>query len=608
MNSNHLKLFPLLLLLVISGCSTTSDSTRVEDRRTDAATESAMSEIELLLQQAETASPLVRAEYTLQAAEQLLEQQQTERAAGLLEPLNIAMLPVGSQQLYWLLKAEIASQQQRADQILQYLTQIQQPQLLSVQRQARLSALRVEGQTQVGDYSALLDQLIEDSPLQPEPQRQLTHNQIWSILSQKTPEALSELASQPDNSFLQQGWYDLALSLRGSGLDIIQGLQSVRNWQQLWSMHPAARNLPDNVAAIVEQHSDRPGHIAILLPQSGELASAGQTIIEGILAAHFEDQRLGLPAPRISFYDSTQIGNLFDFYFTATASGIDLVIGPLTKAEVSTLSDLPNVALPTLALNYADDTTPTLDLYQFGLSADDEAEQTAEYAWNQGYRRALSLSSSASWGVRTASAFEQAWLERGGILSDAKPFGDEGFSASISELLAIDQSEARYAHIRRYLGERSEFEPRRRQDADFLFLAALAKDARQLKPILAFHYASQLPVIATSHVYSGSPNSGKDQDLNGIRFTTTPWILQNDSSLRSSLETFRQNTQTRYGRLYALGADAYRLAPYLKQLQGAPGSFMAGNTGKLSIDQQGLVVRQLEWAQFENGLAQPTAR
>lgn len=596
-----LTAIPIILVLIISGCTAPGSQPPVGDSQSDQ--QQALSEIDLLLQQAEGASPLVRAEYTLQASEQLLAEQQTERALLLLDSINIAILPSASQQLYWLLRAQAANLQQQPERMLEYLAQISQPQLLSAQQQTLLSQLNISGQTQLGDYSALLNQLIESSAMTLEVERLPINNQIWSLLSQYSVEQLKDMAQQPENSFLQQGWYDLALNIRSAGLDIIQGLQSLRHWQQLWSLHPAAAVLPDAITSLISQDVERPQHIAVLLPQSGDLAKAGQTIIEGILAAHFEDQQLGLAVPKISFYDTEKIDNLFDFYFTASTEGVDLVIGPLSKARVSSLTDLPNVSIPTLALNYGQDSHATLDLYQFGLRGEDEAEQAARFAWKQGYRRALSLTADTSWGQRIEETFKQQWLALGGTLSAEQNFGSDGFSAAISNMLAVDSSEERYKELRSFLSEKAEFEPRRRQDADFIFLSALAKDARQLKPILAFHYAANLPVIATSHVYTGTPAADKDQDLNGIAFSTTPWVLNPNSPLRSRIETYRQDTQSRFGRLYALGADAYRLAPYLQQLQEVQGAYLSGNTGHLSINTQGDIIRQLNWAQFQDGEA-----
>ena len=68
-----------------------------------------------------------------------------------------------------------------------------------------------------------------------------------------------------------------------------------------------------------------------------------------------------------------------------------------------------------------------------------------------------------------------------------------------------------------------------------MFLAATPQQARQIKPTLAFQYAGDLPVYATSHLYTGTNNPTQDQDLNGIRFCETPWLLNPSDPTRQQV-------------------------------------------------------------------------
>ena len=61
------------------------------------------------------------------------------------------------------------------------------------------------------------------------------------------------------------------------------------------------------------------------------------------------------------------------------------------------------------------------------------------------------------------------------------------FKAPIQQLLNLDQSRQRHQGLVRTLGRQLEFEPRRRQDAQFIFLAASSRKAREIRPQIQFH-------------------------------------------------------------------------------------------------------------------------
>ena len=152
------------------------------------------------------------------------------------------------------------------------------------------------------------------------------------------------------------------------------------------------------------------------------------------------------------------------------------------------------------------------------------------------------------------------------------------------------------------LGVRLEFEPRRRQDAEFVFLAAMPRDGRQLRPQLRFHYAYDLPVYATSSIYL--PGEAPSRDLDGTAFGDIPWVLSDEESiraLRDRMAAIWPASIGRRSRLYALGYDAYTLVPLLSSLRRDAVSGIAGLTGNLELVENGRVSRELEWARVVNG-------
>ncbi|MBT8113230.1 MAG: penicillin-binding protein activator, partial [Gammaproteobacteria bacterium] len=134
--------------------------------------------------------------------------------------------------------------------------------------------------------------------------------------------------------------------------------------------------------------------------------------------------------------------------------------------------------------------------------------------------------------------------------------------------------------------------------------AASPQQARLIRPQLSYHFASDLPVYATSHVFSGNENISADQDINGITYCDVPWLLSTDPSmelLRDSLDLQSFSSSSRLPRFAALGIDAYQVIPHLQRLAANDFDRYQGTTGKLSIDAQNRIYRQLIWAKFEKG-------
>ncbi len=594
----------LSLPLLILGCSSTPP-TKTATPTTAESQGRELTEIEQLLLQAETATPLARAQYTLEAAELLLQQQQLQAAANLLQQVNPMMLSEAGLARLWLLRADAASQLQQPQQSLDWLSRISDPTVLSQPLQQRYSQLHSEGIRRLGNHLETLQALIAESESSTPEQQATLAIEIWRLLRQLDATQLSSLLVRK-NSYQEQGWFELAQLSQSAGRDILQLSEALDNWYSLWGMHPAASNPPAELHKLRQLGTDTPRHIGVLLPQSGSLQRHGTAIIEGLMLAHYQQRQQGQSAPRISFFDSATIDDLQLFYIEAEQLGIELIIGPLDKEKLSQLSQRPGLPIKTLALNSIDISTGTLGLYQFGLRNEDEAIQSADRAWADGHRVALSLTPATTWGDRIRDSFSQRWTSLGGVIAASERFtGEKDFSEKISRLLAIENSESRATRLTQTLDQPLEFEPRRRQDLDFLFLTALHEDARQIKPTLAFHYAGSLPVYATSQLFDGDPDPAAYQDLNQVHFSAMPWVIESDNPLRTPLMPYRKDTRSRFGRLYALGADSYRLASYLSQLQALPETHLQGQSGQLSVNYLGQVSRHQPWIQIKQGALHP---
>ncbi|MBY4676609.1 penicillin-binding protein activator [Marinobacterium arenosum] len=593
-----------VLALTLAGCSAPTTVTPPADTAQQREMDR-MQRVEQLLNEAERAAPIQAARLKAEAATLLSEIGRDFDAQRLLDQIDTRLLPPSLNWQIALLRAERALQAQQPDQALKYLA-LPTTAPLPADSETRLSELRLQAYSQKQDPLGETLELIRLSRLQPDGEIPF-RDRIWSSLSQLSSEQVSQLTERSSNNYYEQGWFELAYALH-QARDLSQQSSALNRWRTLWESHPANQQPPSALQAL-QAGSTNIQHIALLLPQSGPLAKPARAIREGVMTAYYQAQDNGEPVPRLSMLDASQISSPIQLIEVIQQQQIDLVIGPLDKDYVQQLSLAGQLPAPVLALNYATDDTNTAQtnqLYQFGLAAEDEARQAAERAWQDGHRKIAVLTANSGWGQRVAAAFDERFRALGGIVTTHDQFGDDdSFNTTVSRLMATDMSKKRADRIRQLVRDHKvHFEERRRQDLDAVFLSALPGDARQIKPTLSFHYANDLPIYATSHVYAGFNNPMTDQDLSGIRFVDIPWNLASPSAGKRALQQLRQDTDTRFGRLYALGLDAYQLHPYLQQLAALPQAALQGETGRLSVDNQGRVARQLDWAIFRNGLPQ----
>lgn len=168
--------------------------------------------------------------------------------------------------------------------------------------------------------------------------------------------------------------------------------------------------------------------------------------------------------------------------------------------------------------------------------------------------------------------------------------------------MGLSGSARRYQRLRANIGGPLQFDPRRRQDVEFIFLASGAPAGRLLKSQLKFHYSGDLPVYSTSSIYSMDGRS--NADLNGVMFADTPWVIGPQSWIQHLPAIYEEYwpEQKRMGRLHAMGYDAYYLVGSLFAARGGVMDDIDGATGTLHLANDGRVHRRMAWAQFQRGL------
>lgn len=463
-------------------------------------------------------------------------------------------------------------------------------------RVAERRALVLERRGQFSD--AIRERVLAASSL-PANTRRSNDDALWAALLRIDRAGLKQLEAQSDP--VLNGWAALATAWRDGADSPLLRANRIEAWVTAHATHPAAGNLPPAVIQARSRAAEiptGPATIAVILPQHGKLSAAGTAIQRGILAAWYQARENNLPAPSLQFFDSSR-SDFLATYDAAVESGAQLIIGPLEKENLRLLQQRGKLPVATLALNYPDaDTTQTSGLFYFGLAGEDEAIQIAVSAARGGLRRAAILYPDADWGQRIAKQFEQTLQEQGGRVQARSSYQSSGdYSDVVRRLLDAGASEQRHARLERLLGAKLAFQPRRRQDIDFLFFIANTAQAIQLAPSVQYHYGNGLVTLATSHVNSQA-NANSSGDLDGIRFLEMPWLIDNESPLRVSVASTWQDVDERYMRLYALGIDALRVSQQLTVLRAGNGPQIEGATGLLSMDAANKVHRQLSWMIF----------
>ena len=591
--------FKILSLSMLFACSTSEISGPQPSDEDSVALRQATS----LIRKAEGTTGSTAANYLIQAAKMLLAESEFERAGELMERIDRpAALPPPLNISYALVQADLAISQNDRAAALRWLTgnlvrDLDADDTAAPELYSTLGDLHLENNSTaaaVAAYALAARTLNHPRSI---------HNieTLWHLLITLEKAELERLAEDA-NSYELRGWIELARVFLAEESNIRSQLNAIERWRSVWTSHTASQTLPSDLAALQSLWDDRPRKIALLLPLQ---QPAGIAIQEGFFSAYYESLQISRDVPTVSTYDTSSVVNLEAVYQQAVESGADLIIGPLTKPLVNQLAEKEDLPVPTLALNYADSTEESLqNLYQFGLAPADEISQILDLAWARNYRRAALIAPEAADYDRLRSTFAAHWQDRGGKIVSLATYGETNdYSTVIKNLMAIDASEERLESLRSLLPRNNiEFIPRRRQDIDFIFLIANPRQARLIKPTLAFYFAADVPVFALPSVFDGLNGSTDNRDLEGIWFADAPWLLEN-GSLKQQINGQLRAAQGSYQRLRALGVDSFRLYPRLNQMTRRPDIAIAGATGSLTLPESGRIHRSLQFAQFRGGAA-----
>jgi outer membrane PBP1 activator LpoA protein len=504
--------------------------------------------------------------------------------------------------LLQLTKAHIALMERRPKDVLSILD-TPPPATVKPAWQADYHDLRADAYSMLGNRLETAHELVRREAFLRNPDLVKANQQdIWQALSRLSERALQQLRTAPPPDVLS-GWMELVQLAKAYQLHPATLRQAVRRWQQRYPGHPVQAALLTDLLTRRVEDILVPKQIALLLPLSGKYARAGEAVRDGIIAAYYSRDARADQTLRVYDAASTDVAVL---YKQAINDGAEFVIGPLDKHRIEQLVNTDDLPVPTLALNYVENEDIPARLFQFGLSPEEEARQVAERTWLDGHVNAAALIPEGPWGERVFRAFASRWQEIGGKVVERQNYNASrnDYSTSIRMLLNLDESRRRYRSLARLLNQTIKYTPRRRQDIDFIFLAAYPRQARQIRPQLKFYHAADVPVYATSHVFTGNLNPERDRDMDGLIFGDMPWVLVGSSThrgLRAEVEPYISRAGNRLQRLYALGIDSYNIIAALSPLKKYPYQRYDGETGSLGLDARQRIHRQLTWVRFRSG-------
>lgn len=595
----------LVSLLLIAGCATepakpSLDVNTAEQLFAKGENESAARQFTELAQLSDSSE---RTKLLLRASAAWAATGDTSNARMILQSAEPDMRVPTQSFLVQLTEAHIALVERRPEDTLELLASAPDK-IVDMNYLADFYALRADANTMLGNRLETAGELVSRDKYLTDPVLiELNQQDIWQSLAMLSERSLKQLRTAPAPDVLS-GWMELVEISKAYQLQPVILKTAVSEWQQNYPEHPVRPELITELMSRQQEDIAVPNQIALLLPLTGKFAKAAEAVRDGFLAAYYSRDPKTEQVIRI--YDSESEPNLLALYNQAINEGAEFVVGPLDKDRIEFLAQSGNLPVPTLALNYIPQEEIPAQLYQFGLSPEEEARQVAERTWLDGYVNAAILIPSGPWGERVSVAFTTRWEEIGGKVVEQQSYNASrnDYSNPIRHLLNIDDSQRRYRSITALLNQTLKYTSRRRQDIDFIFLAAYPRQARQIRPQLKFYHAAEIPVYATSHVYTGNLNPERDRDMDGLMFGDMPWVLTGSTAhrgLHNELEPYISKAGNRLQRLYALGIDSFKIIAALSTLKKYPYQRYDGETGSLSLDPKQRLHRQLTWVHFRSG-------
>ena len=420
MKLHTLKLFLLIGIAILSACETqplkpeqqAAEETRPVTEQQATLTE----EAEKLLELAQDSDSIIaQLKYRALAASLFIEADKINQAKYQLDIMKQASAAITAESAtdvsaqsarasISLVSAEIAIAEKNAALANQIITEIKP---ITREQQIKFYALKADLDYLSGKYMFAVDRRVQlDSYIVEINEKNRNYRKTWAALSNLTTPQLNKQRS--DNPVIK-GWLDLAKVMRSGQQDISKLENDLLDWGTRHPLHPVGNDFLSELINNYQFEITEIKQIAVLLPMSGNLSKVTDTIKNGLLSAYYNDSNSPIK-PVIKFYDSSNDKLTFQqLYRQAIDDGASYIIGPLDKIIINQLAQQSELDIPVLTLNYSENSVNyTENLFQFGLSPIDEAQQVAELAIRQNKFRAAVFYPDSEWGKRLKKSIHRA--------------------------------------------------------------------------------------------------------------------------------------------------------------------------------------------------------
>ncbi len=549
--------------------------------------------------QADSTEGSLQNDWLIMATKAAIQANELDQAELLIKRLSRQQLSEVQQAEWQLARATLQQKQGKYSQLLQGLNFKPWWKLPSEQWKDYYE-LRADAYQSLNQPFEANRQLVAEGQYASSAEQREISSRIWMNFGSYSENELTALQTEPSEDVLD-GWLQLAIYAKTLSSNIPQLKNTLEHWLSENPSHPAAVYTPAEIQNILSLEIVKPNNTALLLPLTGKFAPQAQLIRDGFIFAMMNDQARD-PSATLTVID-THAYSADQIKQRLINENIDFVVGPLQKENVEKLQATldgseTGVKIPTLALNIPEEVQAGTDMCYLALSPEQEVAQAAKYLFSQGYQFPMILAPNGAYGQRVVEAFNEEWSKYSSNKVATSYFGDKRqLQKNINGVFGLQESQQRIAQMQSLMRISLESQPRSRRDVDAVYIVARSSELTLIKPFIE---VAINPDAKPPKLFSNSrSNSGGAtyEDLSGVAYSDIPMLINPDPTIATQMNELWSDQSNMEKRLEALGMDAYKLLGELPQMKLLPGYSVDGQTGVLSINNNCVVQRELDWAE-----------